>query len=346
MRRLTVVLRRFICIFVVIGMLFFSTVIPVLGEETSPPANSAETLPSVPSLSDVVYQAGSLGQRLDVLKTRIDAVDGLRKMEQRLEQAKKQTDLFHNRLKALTADDLQSYQQLVALKGEVRGEGDAIDQLVETLAGTIREVESRRRNWLAEKNRWDQWRLQLGADLSLNSVANAFERAKTDIDQALDIISRKLEPLLEIQQKAGDIGSRINGLINQMDAIMAKQRGGSMRGGTPTMFSAGYLRQLIDLTLEPGKIVNLLPPPDPSFFSKKSWVIGLQSVVFVLLFSLLRRNRALLLVNADRRFLGKRQVAVSGACLFKRWPELPRPDSQQPLFRMHGSNGQFTSWFW
>ena len=311
MRRLTVVLRRFICIFVVIGMLFFSTVIPVLGEETSPPANSAETLPSVPSLSDVVYQAGSLGQRLDVLKTRIDAVDGLRKMEQRLEQAKKQTDLFHNRLKALTADDLQSYQQLVALKGEVRGEGDAIDQLVETLAGTIREVESRRRNWLAEKNRWDQWRLQLGADLSLNSVANAFERAKTDIDQALDIISRKLEPLLEIQQKAGDIGSRINGLINQMDAIMAKQRGGSMRGGTPTMFSAGYLRQLIDLTLEPGKIVNLLPPPDPSFFSKKSWVIGLQSVVFVLLFSLLRRNRALLLVNADRRFLGKRQVAVS-----------------------------------
>jgi hypothetical protein len=68
-------------------------------------------------------------------------------------------------------------------------------------------VESRRRNWLAEKNRWDGWRLQLGADLSLNSVANAFATGKVQtLTRHLDIISRKLEPLLEVQQKAGDIG--------------------------------------------------------------------------------------------------------------------------------------------
>jgi hypothetical protein len=49
-------------------------------------------------------------------------------------------------------------------------------------------------------------------------VAAAFTRANTDINQALDIIARKLEPLLEVQQKAGDVGAKIIGLTDQIDA--------------------------------------------------------------------------------------------------------------------------------
>ncbi|MFO7715896.1 mechanosensitive ion channel domain-containing protein [Desulfosarcina sp.] len=291
------------------ALFFLSTVIPVTGEETPLPLKSAGPPPAVPSLADVVYQAGALGQRLEVLKTRIDAVDGLRRMEQRLEGAKTQTDRLHTRLGAINADDLQSYQQLAALKGEVRGEADAVKRVTASLTEIIQEVESRRRIWLTEKDRWDGWRSQLGADLSLKSVADAFTRANTDINQALGIITRNLEPLLAVQQKAGEVGARISGLSNQIDAVMVQQRGGTIRGGT--IFSAGYLRQLIDLTQEPGKMINILPLPDAFFFSQKGWVVGLQTVVFALLFALLRRYRPLLLGHADRRFLGKRQVAAA-----------------------------------
>jgi small-conductance mechanosensitive channel len=290
---------RLFFISVAISLFVLGTVIPVTGETPTP---------AVPSLADVVYQAGSLRQRLDALKSRMDEVDGLRKMAQRLEGASTQIDLFHTRLGTLDADDLLSYQQLAALKGEVRAEAEAVRRLAASLSATIQDVESRRRNWLVEKNRWEGWRSQLGEDLSLKIVADAFMRANADIDQALDILSRKLEPLLAVQQTAGETGAGINGLLNRIDAVMVQPRAGTLSGGS--MFSAGYLRQLIDLALEPGKTINVLPLPDASFFSQKGWVIGLQIIVFAALFSLLRRYRPLLLGHVDRRFLGKRLVAV------------------------------------
>ena len=311
MRLIIAAPTRVLFALVAIGLIVCSTVIPVVGEETLIPAKSAEPPPMVPSLADVVYQAGSLGQRLDVLKARIDAVEGLRKMERRLEGAKNQTDLFTSRLGGIEAEDLQSYQQLAALKGELREEANDVKRVVESLTETIQEVESRRRNWLAEKNRWEGWRLQLGADLSLTSVTAAFTRATTNIDQALDIISRKLEPLLEIQQKAGDIGAKISSLTDQIDAMMAQQRGGTLRGGMPHMFSIAYLHQLIDLIHEPARLIKALTPPDPAFFVEKGWVLALQVMVFALMFATVRRYRPNLLENSDRRFLVKRPISLS-----------------------------------
>ena len=311
MRLLTVVPLRVLYMFMAIGLFVFSTDTSVSCQETPLPIASPETSPMVPSLADVVYQAGSLGQRLDVLKARIDAVEGLRKMERRLEGAKNQADLFTTRLGGINAEDLQSYQQLAALKGELREEANDVKRVVESLTETIQEVESRRRNWLAEKNRWEGWRLQLGADLSLTSVTAAFTRSTTNIDQALDIISRKLEPLLEIQQKAGDIGAQISSLTDQIDAMMAQQRGGTLRGGMPHMFSIAYLHQLIDLVNEPAQLINALTPPDPAFFVEKGWVLALQVVVFTLMFAAVRRYRPNLHENSDRRFLVKRPISLS-----------------------------------
>ena len=311
MRLIAVFRTRVLLATVAIGLIVCSTVIPVLGEETLIPAKSDETPPLVPSLADVVYQSGSLGQRLEVLRARIDAVDESRKMERRLERAKIQTELFYTRLGAINAEDLQSYQQLAALKGKLREEADDLKRVVESLTETIQEVEFSRRIWLAEKNRWEGWRLQLGADLTLTSVTAAFMRATTDIDQALDIISRKLEALLEVQQKAGDIGAKINRLTDQINAMMAQQRGGTLRGGMPNMFSIAYLHQLIDLFNEPERLIKTMTFPEPAFFVEKGWVLALQILVFALMLAMVRRYRPNLLENSDRRFLVKRPISLS-----------------------------------
>jgi potassium-dependent mechanosensitive channel len=283
----------------------------VHAQDQAPKTGADEAVESVPSLADVVYRAGALGQQLEELKSRIETVNNLQQLEKRLERAKMRTDGFNTRLAALNVDDLQSYQQLAALKGEVRGEADAVDRVVAALSESIRAVEGWRRQWSAEKNRWAQWRAVLGEDLALQSVADASTRAGAAIDAALDLIALKLEPLLVVQQKAGDIAARTRGLLDRIDAMMAQQRGGSLRGGTPLMFSVGYLRQLIDLALDPAKLIKPLPPPGPVFFSRKGWVIILQAVVFAALLILLRRYRPILLEHTGRRFLGKRSVSVS-----------------------------------
>ncbi len=294
-----------------IGLVVFGTHLPASCQETASPVVTPEASSTIPSLADVVYQAGALTQRLSVLKSRPETADSLQKLEQRLKRASSETDRFIDRLSLLKDGDLQSYQQLAALKGEVRSETDDVERVVKSLTEAIQDVESRRRTWLAAQNRWDEWRSQLSKDLALKSVADAFTRATMDINEALDILSRKLEPLLAVQQQAGDIGAKIRGLTDQIDVIMAQQRGGTLRGGMPNIISIAYLQQLIELATEPSGLIKTLTAPDPAFLTEKGWVIVLQVVVFVLMFTLVRRYRSRLLDNPDRRFLGKRPVSLS-----------------------------------
>ncbi len=311
MKRFTAALVSFLCACTVIGLFVFSAVTPAFCEETASPVKIVDSPETLPGLADVVYQAGALTQRLSILKNKPETVVNLQRLELRLKQAGSEADGFSSRLSLFKDEDLQSYQQLAAIKGEVRSETEAVKRVSESLTEAIRDVELRRRSWLAEKNRWDRWRSQLAADLALNSVSDAFTRAHTDIGDALDILSRKLEPLLAVQQQAGDIGAKFGSLTDQIDAMMAQQRGETLRGGMPTMFSIAYLQELIELANEPARLIKALVPPDPGFFAEKGWVLALQGLVFALMFALVRRYRPRLLADTDRRFLGKRPFSVS-----------------------------------
>jgi potassium-dependent mechanosensitive channel len=285
---------------------------PSAGAEGDPQTDvGTDAAPPPPSLADIVYQAGSLNQRLITLNEKIAGMGGLKSLDEPLTQAKARVDDIEHRLKAINTEDLQSYQQLASLRGELREVNDLVSRSSVSLTEKIQRVEDWRRQWVAEKTKWNQWHAGMGDDLALASVSEAFSRAEAEIKEALGRVSEKLEPMLGVQQKAGDIASRIDTLKARIDDVMAKQRGGALRGGTPMIFSISYLQQLIDLAHEPAKIVKPQVLPDAGFFSDKGWVILLQAVVFVLLLTLLRHSRAQLIVQTGRRFLGKRAVSVS-----------------------------------
>ena len=298
------------CGLLLAALVCLSAVGAVFGEEEAAPAAGTEAPATVLSLADVVYQAGALGQRLNALQRKIDAVESFGKMEERLKAVNERADLFQARLTSIDAEDLQSYQQLAALKAEVRDEADAVQRLVSTLTESVQGVEGWRRSWMAEKQRWQTLRSLLGADIDLKSVADALRQAENDIGQALGLITQKLEPMLAVQHRAGETMARIDALTNQIDGILDRQRGGALRGGTPTLFSFRYVRQLIELLHEPKKVITALPLPPASFFAEKGWVIGAQVALFIVVFSLIRRYRPLLLSQTGRRFLGRRQIAA------------------------------------
>ena len=276
------------------------------GEEEVPAAT-----PAPPSLGEVVYRAGTLSQQLATLKEKITALEDLEPLTQTFAQAGKQLDRYTDRLAAMNTDDLQSYQQLATLMSDLRKTEERVGQAEASLSKTMVAVENWRHWWVDEKLRWQRWRTQLEEDSSLASVARAISRARTDIGEALDLVSAKLEPMLDAQQKAGDIHARIESLKERIDEAMIRQRGGTLRGGTPTIISIAYLRQIIDLMHEPGKIVKPLLLPDRDFFSANGWIIALQVVLFVILLTLLRHYRRKLAGQVGRRFLGKRPVSVA-----------------------------------
>jgi hypothetical protein len=51
--------------------------------------------------------------------------------------------------------------------------------------------------------------------------------------------------------------------------MIAQQRGGTLRGGMPNMFSIAYLHQLIDLANEPARLIKTLTLPHRLFSWKK-----------------------------------------------------------------------------
>ncbi len=294
------------------AVLLLATGPAVRGAENGADGNGDSSAPDAPpSLAEVVYRAGTLSQQLATLKSKIADMQDLQPLKQTFEAAGKQLDRFAERLSAMNTDDLQSYQQLASLKSELRDTEENVGQASASLAEAIGRVESWRRRWVEEKQRWSRWHAQLTDASGLSSVTRAFSRAQTDIDDALNLVSDKLEPMLDAQQQAGDIDARISSLKERVDDVMASQRGGTLRGGTPTIFSIDYLRQLIDLAHEPAKIVKPLLLPSRGFFSAKGWLIALQSVLFVVLLTLLRRYRGRIAVQVGRRFLGKRSVSVA-----------------------------------
>jgi len=158
MRSLLVVCMRFLSICLVLVTVVAGSILPVFAEDASTSTKPEEPAFAQLSLADVVYESGALSQRLSGLKNRPDNTRNLQRLEQRLKLAGAEADSFLSRLNVLQDDDLQSYQQLAVLKGEVLSENEVVRRTVASLTEAIREIEARRRTWLTEKKRWERWR--------------------------------------------------------------------------------------------------------------------------------------------------------------------------------------------
>ncbi len=311
MRLSTRVPKRIFYAWLVIGLLAASWAIPVWGEEAKAPQTAVAPSEPILSLADVVYQAGTLEQGLSALKSEPEATAKLKILELRLKQADAEVDLLLSRLSLIKDQDLQSYQKLATLIGDVRNEAETVAKVLATSTETIKDVEFQRRHWLSERDRWDRWRTELGADLTIKSVAEAFAKATRDIEGALALTSQKLEPLLAVQQQAGDVHAKIGRLKDQIAAKMLQERGVNLRGRMPSMFSIAYLQQLIDLVFEPARLITAPPLPEATFFKEQGWVVALQGLVFLLLLAVIRRYRSQLLEKKAYRLLGQRPISLS-----------------------------------
>ena len=132
----------------------------------------------------------------------------LEELTDRLLRSGAMADFLAKRFTQIKQDDLQSFQQMATIIGEARIEIDNLEQLSDSFTQAMRELEDQRQNWLTEERRWNLWQDQMVVDMAIQSVADAFVQAKVSIDQALAIIARNLEPLLEIQQKASAVEAK------------------------------------------------------------------------------------------------------------------------------------------
>jgi len=280
-------------------------------ENARPSERKIEEPIEAPELSDLVPSATELSRRLDLLGKRISDELNVSAVEKSYAEILTNLKAHSSRIKKLKAEEDYRYSELIELKTAIVVESDSLHALSDPLAERIREIESVRKEWAAEKKKWSAWKVSLLEDKPLKEVKAILIQAEKTIDTALSRILGQLRPMLTAQQRAGDIQSRIDSLVAEADGLIETVKGTVLVDSSPPMLSSRYLSQFENrLWDETKKGLGGLQWPEKDFFARQGWVAFCQFLLSLALVITIFRHRKELESSEHWRFVGERSFSV------------------------------------
>jgi small-conductance mechanosensitive channel len=266
---------------------------------------------ALPDLADLIPLAAELSGRLAVLEKTVAARVDLSAVEKNLSgiEANLQNPIVQ--LQKLEAPETSRYLQLVELKTAVEHEAATLEKVNKGFNGEIRKLGTLRQEWLAEKNRWKEWQSSLLKEEPLDKVKSTFAKALKTMDTALNLIRLELDPLLTIQEKAGNIRARIISLTAELDGLILARGDGVVLESYPPLLSSRYFSQFgseLWLGLQSGLAEVSLP--GRRFFTQQGWIVFLQALLSLALIIVIYRNRHVLKDSKRWRFIADRPFSA------------------------------------
>jgi hypothetical protein len=152
-----------------VALLLLSDEVPAQqgANDARPSESKIEESIAAPELSDLVPSATELSRRLDLLVKRISDELDVSVVEKSYAEILTNLEAHSSRIKKLKAAEDYRYSELIELKTAIVGEAASLHALSEPLAKGIREIESARKEWAAEKKKWSAWKVSLLEDKPL-----------------------------------------------------------------------------------------------------------------------------------------------------------------------------------
>ena len=266
-------------------------------EPTDQQAESAEASPlvtSVPDLAEIVPLEAKLAGRVkDLEKQLLIGLDGelLEKSYVELESALSELEV---KLETLNQTEQYKYNKLVDLRELLKKKSDAFELVNKPLSLAIRNLGALRKEWQTEEVRWNEWQAAFLKEGEFEQLRSIFERASESINTALDLILSRLDSLLAVQERAGEIEQKIDTLYGDVNTLIDEERRITLFNDTPPMFSKKYVAQLRNSSLwqEVLNEVRSLSLTDRDTFDQYGWIIVLQTfLTFILVFSIQKRKK-------------------------------------------------------
>jgi len=252
-----------------------------------------------------------LSNRLAVLETKVARGPDVEALEQDLRKIEARLAQYPPIIKQLRTSPGLNFEQLGAYKDTIRLNNADLEKIIDPLAQAIRNLSEARSEWLAERKRWEDWKSVLLTGDSLDEIEATFDQAQNTIDAALLLINQRLQPLLALLQKTGQVDTTINRLIAELDNLARARRRALMPDETAPMFSRAYLSQLEHLTwLEMERGAQVVVWPKPEFYRSQGWILGLQILSTLVAIFLIFRYRDRLLESDRWRFVAERPFAA------------------------------------
>ena len=270
-----------------------------------------EPTPTAPDLADIVPLASELTTRLVALENGIKGALDISTVEEKYDGLEANLKDPAAKLQRLKDSKDYKYNKLVDLREAIKHENELFEEISKPLGQAIRQLGAWREEWLAEKERWNEWQSSLLKEGDLDQLKSTFGKANDTIDRALSLVLSQLEAMLRVQEKAGNIQVRINDLAAELDGLIMDERRGTLFSASPPMFSSRYFSQFgsgLWYALQRG--LDEISWPGTRFFARQGWIILLQGFLFLFVSIAVYRKRGVLNESERWRFLAARTFSA------------------------------------
>ena len=295
------------------ALLLISVQVPAQEQSKSDqvPEVKEEVTITVPDLADIIPLATELSGRLATLENKITGVLDVSEVKRKYDSIRADLEGPAGQLQQLKESKDYSYRKLVELREVIETENKLFEKTSKPLGQSIRQLGALRKEWLAEKQRWNEWQSALLEDADLDQLKATFAKATSTIETALNLVIPQLERLLSLQEKTGDIQATIDALTIEIDHLIVENQRGALLYASPPMFSSEYFSQFSsELSYAAQKSLNEISWPGSRFFARQGWIVLLQAFLTLFVCTAVFRNRRVLNESERWRFLAARPFSA------------------------------------
>ncbi|MBW2432645.1 MAG: hypothetical protein JRF36_03510, partial [Deltaproteobacteria bacterium] len=266
---------------------------------------------AVPDLAGIIPLATELSGRLATLENKITGVLDVSEVERKYDSIRADLEGPAGQLQQLKESKDYSYRKLVELREAIETENKLFEKTSKPLSQSIRELAAWRVEWLAEKQRWNEWQSALLEDADLDQLKATFAKATSTIETALNLVIPQLERLLSLQEKTGDIQATIDAFAIELDSLIMDKHRDALLYASPPIFSSEYFSQFsseLSYALREG--LNEISWSGSRFFARQGWIVLLQAFLTLFVCTAVFRNRRVLNESERWRFLAARPFSA------------------------------------
>ncbi|MCP4342787.1 MAG: hypothetical protein GY799_28875 [Desulfobulbaceae bacterium] len=207
--------------------------------ESTHPKPSAE----VPTLSEIIPLTAELTGHLANIENELNQLADHSTIKKEYATTGAELEEATLKYKQIKDVNVANIAKIYAVRSVVANRKSLLETVSEPLKEEISRVDSWKTQWLAEKSSWGAWQSSLLKDHPPEQLKLAFKKAHNTINTGLDLVLHRLDNLLVLQAKGGDIAGRLDAFDADLYSVILGAREEYLFGKAPALISIGYLSQ-------------------------------------------------------------------------------------------------------
>jgi len=265
---------------------------------------------AVPDLTKIIPLSANLSGLFASLKNNLAQGDDFSTIEKKYAAIAADLEVLTSKFDQLKETDGYNFTKIYVLRQTIADKKALLEDISKPLTNEIRRVDGWKAEWLSEKERWEAWQSSLLKNQSPEQLKRVFSKVLGTIDTGIELVMHRLENMLVLQAKGGDVARRIDVLDADLRVVFSDTRQEYLFSKAPPLFSFGYLSQLRSkswsVALDDLRHISW---PGVRFSRQHGWIYLFQLCFILVALGVIYRNRVALKTSEDWNFLADRPIA-------------------------------------